>query len=315
LTHVLHSFHTEKLGVAEVQRICAKARTIFRPIHIDDVGIDGFIELVEDGAATGIIAGIQIKSGESFVDKIGTRFTFKADQEHFGYWARCSFPVIGIVFSPDQEKAVWLDLTSLSTDDRIVKGPYSITVEYSAETAFTPSNVASRIKVIICRYAHQRRTLGQIRELIKPQRQKANLDVPSIEVSSEREQAWYELIEVLLGFSSKDEEVADAGYRLSWYFPAVSINLQQALKERLSQVDDFSLVRILRTLHTLIENNAEPAAELIVDLLSYIPDITRRIETSLKAHRIPSTYVEGAIQTLELIEQKYRDDPRNFLDT
>jgi len=312
MTHVLRSSHTEKLGVAEVQRILAKARTIFRATSTDDVGIDGFLELVEDGAATGIIAGVQIKSGQSFVDEAGIRFTFKADREHFGYWARCSFPVIGIVFSPDHEKSVWFDLTSLSTDSRITNGPYSINLEYSSETAFTPSNFTLKIKQIIYKYSHQRRSLFQIRQLMQPQQKEAALHVPSIEVSSKREEAWYELIQVFLGFSSTDEEAADAGYRLSWYFPSVSDELQQILKEHLSQIDDFLLVRTLRVIHDLIENNAEPAAELMVDLLSYMPEISVRIEKLLKEHKLSSAYTEGAIQTIEVIEQKTRNDLRNL---
>lgn len=312
MTQVLHSSHTEKLGVAEVQRISAKARIIFRPTTVDDVGIDGFLELVEDGAATGIIAGVQIKSGESFVDETGTRFTFKSDQDHFGYWARCSFPVIGVVFDPDHDRAVWFDLTGFSTDDRIVNGPYSITLEYTDETAFTPSKLNSQIEPIIRKYTYQRRTLWQIKELLQPKRERASLEAPSIEVSSEREEAWYDLISIFLEPSSTDEEVADAGFRLSWYFPAVSERLQQSLKDRLSQLDDFSLVRALRVVHDSIESSSEPAAELIVDLLRYVPELTIRIEGLLKEHRIPSAQSEGAIQTLEVIEQENREDLRKL---
>jgi hypothetical protein len=312
VTHVLRSNFTEKLGIAEVQRISAKARTIFRPTNSDDVGIDGFLELVEDGMATGIIAGVQIKSGSSFVDESGIRFTFKSDREHFGYWARCSFPVIGIVFSPDHEKSVWFDLTGLSTDNRIANGSYSINLEYSDESAFTPLNLNSKIAQVIRKYSHQRRTLWQIRELIQPNREKATLDVPSIEVSSEREEAWRELIQVFLGFSSTDDEVADAGYRLSWYFPAVSEQLQQLLKENLTQIDSFLIVRTLRVIHELMENNDESVADLIIDLLSYIPEIAKRIEMLVREYKVSSAYIEAAIQTIETLEEVYRDDLREL---
>lgn len=308
MTHILYSSHTEKLGVAEVIRICAKARTIFRPTSTDDVGIDGFIELVDDGAVTGVIAGVQIKSGDSFIDNTGNKFTFKADQEHFGYWARCSFPVIGIVFSPDYEKAVWLDLTSVSTDERIVNGPYSLTIEYLDKTAFTPSNITSEIKPVIFKYTYQRRTLWQVRELLQSKRQRAKLYVPSVEVSGDKEKAWYELVEVFLGFSSTDEDIADAGYRLSWYFPAVSEKLQQTLKDKISQIDDFSLARICCVLDELKENSGEPAAELIIDLLRYIPNVTKRIEDLLASHKIPFLYAGDAIQIIEVLQEQYRED-------
>ncbi|MEH1948618.1 MAG: DUF4365 domain-containing protein [Nostoc sp.] len=308
MTRVPHSSHTEKLGVAEVIRICAKARTIFRQTSTDDVGIDGFIELVENGAATGVIAGVQIKSGGSFLDDTGTRFTFKADQEHFGYWARCSFPVIGIVFSPDYEKAIWLDITSLSSDERIVNGPYSLTIEYSDKTAFTPYNILSEIQSAIYKYAYQRRNLWQIRALLEPKRQRTSLYAPTIEVSSQTEQIWYELIEVFLGFSSTDADIADVGFRLSWYFPTVSEKLQQVLKDKIAQIDDFSLIRIFCVIYELNNNSGESTAELIIDLLTYIPDLTQRIEALLASHKIPLAYAGEAIQTIEILEEQYRED-------
>ena len=293
--------------------MCASARTVFRPISSDVVGIDGILELVEECFATGVIGGVQIKSGESFVDDTGTRFTFKSDRDHFGYWARCSIPVIGVVFSPDHGKSVWFDLTGLSTDARIANGPYSITVQYSDRTAFTPASLTSQIYPVIRQYAHQRRSLRQVQTLIQAKSQKASLSVPTIEVSNEKEEAWHELIETVFGIRSTDEEVADAGYRLSWHFPAVSEKLQQTLKDSFSQIDDFLLVRVLRVIHDLIEDNAAPAAELIADLLRYVPEISARIEELLKEHKIASAHAEGAIQIIELLDQQNRDDLRSLV--
>lgn len=305
MTRIFDSSHKEKLGVAEVIRICARARTIFRPTSIDDVGIDGFIEFVEDGEATGVMAGVQIKSGGSFINKSGNKFTFKADQDHFAYWARCSFPVIGIVFSPDYEKAIWLDLTAYSTDTRIVNGPYSLIVNYSDKTAFTPDNITSQIQPTIFKYISQRRTLSQLRELVQPKSKKAKLYVPNIEIGGNKEQTWYELIEAFLSLSSTDADIADAGYRLSWYFPRVSEKLQQAVKDKIAQIDDFSLTRIFLVLYQLNQNNAESQAELIIDLLRYIPDITNRIESLIVT---PPIYVGEAIQSIEMIQDQYRED-------
>lgn len=313
MTHIADTAHTEKLGVAKVQSVCAKARTIFRAITTDDVGIDGFIEVVEDGNATGIIAGVQIKSGESFVDSEGIHFTFKSDQAHFGYWARCSFPVIGVVFSPKHKKAVWLDLTDLATDKRIVGGPYSLTVEYTDETAFTPSNLVERVVPVIYKYTHQKRTLWQIQQLLSPIEQPRELDVPSLEVSGEKDAAWHELTEILFSPKSSDEEIADAGYRLSWYFPTVSTNLHNLLLERLSQISDFQLARIIGSIHWLLEMNSETAAELIVDLLRYVPEITMRIEQLLKERKIPMAHQEAAIQAVEVINEEINDRLRREL--
>ena len=310
MTRLLDSAHTEKLGVAEIEKICAKARNAFRRITVDDVGIDGFIEVFEDGTATGIICGVQIKSGDSFVSDDGIKFTFQSDQDHFGYWARCSFPVIGIVFSPKYKKSVWFDITGLSTDERIINGPYSITLEYGRKTLFNHSTLISQIIPTILNYSYQRRTLFEIKELIGSRSQKAKLLVPNLQVSGDQEKAWYELIQIMFALNSTDEDIADAGHRLSWYFPAVSKELQSALINQLSLVDDFLLVRILRVIHKLIENDSEPVSELIIDLLDYIPNIATRIENLLVENKIATAYKEGAIQAIEFITQKERSDLR-----
>lgn len=313
MTHILGTAHTEKLGVAKVQSICARARTIFRTVTTDDVGIDGFIEVVEDANATGVIAGVQIKSGDSFVDTEGLRFRFVSDQAHFGYWARCSFPVIGIVFSPKHNKAVWIDLTGLATDKRIVEGSYTITVEYTDETAFNPSNLISRLMPVIFKYTYQRRTLWQIQQLINPRQLQRELTVPGLEVSGKDDKAWYELTETLLSTNSGDEDIADAGYRLSWYSPAVSKELRRSLDERLAQITDFQLARIIGSIHWLLELNAESTAELIVDLLRDVPEVTSRIERLIRENKIPAVHREAAIQSIEFIMEEANPKLRDAL--
>jgi hypothetical protein len=54
------SNHTERLGVAELSKICARASQILREVNLRDVGIDAFIEIDLDGSATGVLIGVQI---------------------------------------------------------------------------------------------------------------------------------------------------------------------------------------------------------------------------------------------------------------
>lgn len=310
MTHILNSSHTEKLGVAQVAMVCAKARMIFRSVSVDDVGIDGFIELVEDGVATGIIVGVQIKSGESFTDGEGQQFKLVADQAHFGYWARCSFPVIGVIYSPKHEKAVWLNLTELSTDERIVSGPYTVTVSLTNETEFTPANLISQVVFVAQKYTFQRKTLWQIQKLIEPKSQKATLSIPSIEISDDKSEAWKELIAIFFSEKSAIDEIADTGYRLSWYFPSVSDELKNYFIASLNELNDFQLVRIIESIHILLEENAESAAELIVDLLRYKPDVCDQIKNLLKKKQIPTTLREAAIQVVEVINDGFDEELR-----
>lgn len=66
---VPNSTITERIGVYYAGYVFSLAGIIFRETPNTDVGIDAQIELVdEQGNATGKLAGLQIKSGDSFVD-------------------------------------------------------------------------------------------------------------------------------------------------------------------------------------------------------------------------------------------------------
>lgn len=93
-----------RTGVFYTGYICSLAGIIFREMPQPDVGIDGLIEVVnEEGVATGQLALIQIKSGDSFVNVETNNFTFRAEKKHFQYWNKAHLPVIGVVYSPSWE--------------------------------------------------------------------------------------------------------------------------------------------------------------------------------------------------------------------
>jgi hypothetical protein len=106
MTRISESLHVEVLGTTAVTRICAMAKQVFGPVSFADVGIDGFIEVCFDGAPTGFLAGVQIKSGPSYVGR--DAFLLRADRDHYGYWLRCAFPVLGVVYDPKTDTARWV---------------------------------------------------------------------------------------------------------------------------------------------------------------------------------------------------------------
>ncbi|WP_270828343.1 DUF4365 domain-containing protein [Aeromonas sp. Y318-1] len=60
---------TSRAGVYFSGYALSMSGMIFRETSSSDVGIDGQIELVnDDGSATGMLIGVQIKSGDSFVN-------------------------------------------------------------------------------------------------------------------------------------------------------------------------------------------------------------------------------------------------------
>jgi predicted nuclease with TOPRIM domain len=150
--------------------------------------------------------------------------------------------------------------------------------------------------------------------LVKPKDKKATLKTPSLETSTEKDEAWRELVTIFFSKSSTNEEIADAGYRLSWHFPSVSSDLQDFFKLQLNELSDFQLIRILEALDMLLEENAESAAELIVDLLSYKANICSHIENLLKSRKIPAKVREAAIQVIEVINQEFNEELRKEVD-
>jgi hypothetical protein len=96
------------LGVAFVQRIVDEMDCVWRPTPNDDVGIDGEIELGKDGAATGRLIKVQVKSGPSYIkNPTGTGFEFYASSEDLAYWNKANLPVILVVYDIAKDEAFW----------------------------------------------------------------------------------------------------------------------------------------------------------------------------------------------------------------
>lgn len=81
---------------------------VWRPTPNDDVGIDGEIELGNDGAATAKIIKVQVKSGASYIrNSTGTRFDFYASSADLSYWNGANLPVIVVVYDPAKGEGYW----------------------------------------------------------------------------------------------------------------------------------------------------------------------------------------------------------------
>ena len=99
---------TENEGVLYVQGVVNDHGSIFRPVHQEsDVGIDGFIELVDVGEASGQLVAVQIKSGDSYLAAVGRGFRVSADEAHLRYWRTYMVPVILVCYSPTKRIAAW----------------------------------------------------------------------------------------------------------------------------------------------------------------------------------------------------------------
>ena len=98
-------------GVAYLQEQVNEHGSIFRTVHEEnDVGIDGFIEYVENENATGQMIAVQVKSGDSYLNKRRDGFIFYVDDEHLKYWNEFSLSVILIFYSPTLKKSAFVEI-------------------------------------------------------------------------------------------------------------------------------------------------------------------------------------------------------------
>lgn len=102
---------TENYGLIYVTSIVNEHGSIFREIHQEnDIGLDGVIEIVDKGKASGLLLAVQIKSGDSYVASSGDKFIIHVDKAHMKYWQHFMLPVVLIGYSPSRRLAAWVDV-------------------------------------------------------------------------------------------------------------------------------------------------------------------------------------------------------------
>lgn len=281
--HVPGSVHTEKLGLAMVERVCAETGFIFRRLSTDDLGVDGIIEVITDGMSTGLLFGVQIKSGSSYV-KAG-RFRLAADRDHFSYWARYSLPVIGIVYDPQSDLAVWFNISAASTYERIVNGPYFLCAAHSEHTAFTPEALQASIFPAIRKLIHQRWTLAEVRRLVP-------IELPS-HLTGSGEVRWRDLGDALLATSINIHEIGEIAYLVSMNWSTNQAD-QAYMRRCFHMFQEFHIYRFIIAVHEACEQDRDDAAEKISLLLTEVPNVVRRLRLMRKKGKFPAKY-EGTL--------------------
>lgn len=119
---------TSRDGINFVRRLVERQNSTFQEIDLhNDLGNDAYVEFVVEENATGCCVALQIKSGPSY--RSGSdRYAFQSDRDHFEYWASHTLPVLAVIFDPEREMAVWIDITDhlRATPSLITGGPYTI---------------------------------------------------------------------------------------------------------------------------------------------------------------------------------------------
>lgn len=110
---------TGKAGVICVEKVVNDHGSVFRPVHEeDDLGVDGFIELVKGEIASGRLIGVQVKAGDSYLAKNADGFVVDVDQRHLEYWLALMVPVIIVCYSPSKDIAAWVSVRDYVEHER-----------------------------------------------------------------------------------------------------------------------------------------------------------------------------------------------------
>lgn len=105
------NYSTERKGIAAVQARLADLELIWRETSTGDFGIDGHIEFLnEKSEPTGMMVGVQVKSGQSyFIGETGYAVSYTANEKHQKYWEHYPVPVLLILHHPDRKDTFWVD--------------------------------------------------------------------------------------------------------------------------------------------------------------------------------------------------------------
>lgn len=307
MTTVAATAHTEEKGVLYVRKVCNEANQVFREVTARDVGIDGFLEVCEDGAPAGKLIGFQIKSGDGFLTQDERAVVFRADKPHFAYWARCHFPVIGVVYVPKLEVAVWVDLSALATNERIVHGPFSERI------AATPGNclTADTLLALIITRAYAVEEGVNVTSNRRPRpltvqesRHLVEQGLPSGHDELEGDEAWSQSIDVLLSMTSPDDLVAQMAQSLLFYYPAAEDDWPgEQLRRRVRGATDAQIAKLVRAANAAMIDDADHVAEAVASLFEFIPSPRGRLRRLIERGLIPHDVVWAAEQIVDFLEQ------------
>ncbi|MGP3208677.1 DUF4365 domain-containing protein [Serratia marcescens] len=257
-----------RAGVHYAGYIFSLEGLIFRETGSTDVGIDGQLELVtSEGIATGLLVGIQIKSGDSFVNKDTRVFSFKASKEHFLYWRNLCIPAIGIVYSPALRTASWFDLAEQT--ERILNDESPPVIRQVLNKS-NIVDIGTGLATLISRIHNYYKIPVEKDSIVKLGSIQEQSDSKSI---ATKEASWKRLIFIFFSPDSDTETISSAGYALSWYFPSVSEEQKIQFKNRLQQLSLSELNRIVGAIGLAISRDRDDVMSLILDLLSYHSEI------------------------------------------
>ena len=137
-------------GISYLQDEVNKQGSIFRPVHEEnDIGIDGFIEYVENENATGQLIAVQVKSGDSYLNEKKKKFILYVDQEHIDYWNDFVVPVVLIFYSPSLNISSYIEIKSLVRYEEYHDRLPLTKIEVQTDRIFNSETISNQFKGLL----------------------------------------------------------------------------------------------------------------------------------------------------------------------
>lgn len=144
---------TENQGVLYVQGQVNEQGSIFRVIHQEsDVGLDGIIEFVLNEEVTGVLIGVQIKSGDSYLNKRKDGFKLSVSQEHIDYWLGHHLPVYFIFYSPTLKKGAYTSIRNYVDREKYHDRLPVKKIEVSLDKEFDSETISEHFPILVDTY-------------------------------------------------------------------------------------------------------------------------------------------------------------------
>lgn len=119
---------TGAVGVTQVQLVVERDMGwIYRRQEHRDTGLDAEVEAVLRGEATGLVLGLQIKTGKSyFSEPTANGWKYRGNYDHLRYWREHNLAVLVVLVDLETETAYW---TFVGPDVEVHEAGKSWTIE------------------------------------------------------------------------------------------------------------------------------------------------------------------------------------------
>jgi len=158
----------DRTAVNFLENVAISLGWMWREQPLLDRGIDGHIEICEDGKPTGKLIAVQSKGGESYFRRSRDgRLSISLELKHLSYWNNFALPVIVVGHLPSEQASYWIYIQKyldrrpgiLSLDQRTVSVPIPSNNPFNIEAKQLLLSVVDEHTERIVRHVFENRNL------------------------------------------------------------------------------------------------------------------------------------------------------------